>query len=134
MTEGQEQAAAQYAAIVQLLADLDAAEDSDEDEAARQRIADHPLHVLVRSDWTQPGDPLEAAEFQILLCTGGPAVRIVGELDRGTPCSARLEYQDWDTPCSARLEYQDWDTPWLSYSGALPAVLCDYAANFYFGE
>jgi len=121
MNEGQKQAAAQYAAIVQLLADLDAAEDSDDEDGARQRIADHPLHVLVRSDWTQPGDPLDAAEYQILLCTGGPAVRIVGELDRGTPCSARLEYQAWDTP-------------WLPYFGALPAVLCDYAANFYFGE
>ena len=121
MNEGQKQAAAQYAAIVQLLADLDAADDSDDEDGARQRIADHPLHVLVRSDWTQPGDPPEAAEFQILLCTGGPAVRIVGELDRGTPCSARLEYRTWYTP-------------WLSYSGALPAVLCDYAANFYFGD
>ena len=119
--EGQRQAAAQYAAIVQMLADLDAAADSDDDDGALQRIADHPLHVLVRSDWTQPGDPLDAAEYQILLCTGGPAVRIVGELDRGTPCSARLEYQDWDTP-------------WFPYFGALPAVLCGYAANFYFGE
>ena len=122
MNEGQKQAAAQYAAIVQMLADLDAAVDSNEDEAARQRIADHPLHVLVRSDWMQPGDPLEAAaEFQILLCTGGPAVRIVGELEHGTPCSAQMEYQAWGTP-------------WLPYFGALPAVLCDYAANFYFGE
>ena len=121
MNEDQKQAAAQYAAIVQMLADLDAAADSDDDDGARQRIADHPLHVLVRSDWTQPGDPLDAAEFQILLCTGGPAVRIVGELDRGTPCSARLEYQTWNTE-------------WVKYFGALPAVLCDYAANFYFGD
>ena len=121
MNEDQKQADAQYAAIVQLLADLDAAADSDDEEAARQRIADHPLHVLVRSDWTQPGDPMEAAEFQILLCTGGPAVRIVGELEHGTPCSARLEHQAWDTD-------------WLPYFGALPAVLCDYAANFYFGD
>ena len=121
MNEGQEQAAAQYAAIVQMLADLDAAEDSDAAYQHMQRIADHPLHVLVRSDWTLPGDSMEAAEFQILLCTGGPAVRIVGELDQGAPCLARMEYRTWDTP-------------WLSYSGALPAVLCDYAANFYFGE
>ena len=119
--EGQEQAAAQYASILQMLADLDAAEDSDDEDGARQRIADHPLSVMVRSDWTQPCDPLDAAEFQILLCTGGPAVRIVGELDRGAPCSARLEYRTLDTP-------------WLPYFGALPAVLCDYAANFYFGE
>jgi len=132
MNEGQKQAAAQYAAIVQMLADLDAAEDIDDEDDARQRkvvqlhtqfsrIADHPLSVMVRSDWTQPGDSMEAAEFQILLCTGGPAVRIVGELEHGAPCSARLEYRTWDTP-------------WLPYFGALPAVLCDYAANFYFGD
>ena len=121
MNEGQEQAAVQYASICRMLADLDAAEDSDDEDGARQRIADHPLSVMVRSDWTQPGDPPEAAEFQILLCTGGPAVRIVGELEHGTPCSARLEYQAWDTP-------------WLPYFGALPAVLCDYASHFYFGE
>jgi len=119
MNEGQKQAAAQYASICRMLADLDAAADSD--EAARQRIVDHPLHVMVRSDWTQPGDSMGAAEYQILLCTGGPAVRIVGELDRGAPCSARLEYQMWDTD-------------WVPYFGALPAVLCDYAANFYFGD
>ena len=121
MNEGQKQAAAQYASICRMLADLDAAEDSDDEDDARQRIADHPLHVLVRSDWTQPGDSMEAAEFQILLCAGGPAVRIVGELEHGTPCSARLDYQAWDTP-------------WLPYFGALPAVLCDYASPFFFGD
>jgi hypothetical protein len=57
----------------------------------------------------------------ILLCTGGPAVRIVGELDRGTPCRA------W-------LEYQDWGTPWTQYFGAKSDTLCEYAANFFFGE
>ena len=121
MNKDREQAAAQYAAIVQLLADLDAAEDSDDEDGARQRIADHPLSVMVRSDWTQPGDPLEAAEFQILLCTGGPAVRIVGELEHGTPCSARLEYQIWNME-------------WIQYFGPFSAVLCDYASNFYFGD
>ena len=121
MNEGQEQAAAQYASICGMLADLDAAEDSDDEEDARQRIVDHPLSMMVRRDWTQPGDPLEASEYQILLCTGGPAVRIVGELEHGTPCSAQMEYQAWGTP-------------WIPYFGALPAVLCDYAANFYSGE
>ena len=56
-----------------------------------------------------------------VLRAGGPAVRIVGELDRGAPCSARLDYQAWDTQ-------------WLPYFGALPAVLCDYASHFFFGE
>ena len=121
MNKDREQAAAQYAAIVKLLADLDAAEDSDAAHQHMQRIADHPLHVLVRSDWTLPGDSMEAAEFQILLCTGGPAVRIVGELEHGTPCSARLEYQIWNME-------------WIQYFGPFSAVLCDYASNFYFGD
>jgi len=121
MNEGQRQAAAQYASILQMLADIDTAEDSDDEDDARQQIADHPLSVMVRSDWTQPGDSLDAAEFQILLCTGGPAVRIIGDLDQGAPCSARLEYRTWGTD-------------WIQHFGALPAVLCDYAANFYFGD
>jgi hypothetical protein len=39
------------------------------------------------------------SEFMILLCTGGPAVRIRGELDRySEPEKPRIEYQDWFTP------------------------------------
>jgi hypothetical protein len=38
------------------------------------------------------------AEFCILLCTGGPAVRIVGDLNRGEPSNPRVEHQDWGTP------------------------------------
>lgn len=93
---------------------------ADEDEA-RERIQEDPLSVEVRSDWCRPGDPMQAAEFCILLCTGGPAVRIVGELDRGQPTRA------W-------MEYQDWGTPWTRYFGADSDVLCEYAAHFYFGE
>ena len=38
-------------------------------------------------------------EFEILLCTGGPACRIVGDLDESCqPSSARIEHQDWGTP------------------------------------
>jgi hypothetical protein len=81
------------------LAELeDAAGDCIDEDDARQRISEDPLSVEVRSDWTTPGEELEAAEFCILLCTGGPAVRIVGELNRGEPCRAWLEYQDWGTP------------------------------------
>ena len=104
------------------LAELEdaAGECTDEDEA-RQIIQEDPLEVQVRSDWTNPGDPLEAGEFMILLCTGGPAVRIVGELNRGEPCRA------W-------LEYQDWGTGWTQWFGASSDTLCKYAANFFFGE
>jgi post-segregation antitoxin (ccd killing protein) len=104
------------------LAELeDAAGDCEDEDDARQRISEDPLSVEVRSDWTTPGEELEAAEFCILLCTGGPAVRIVGELNRGEPCRA------W-------LEYQDWGTPWTQYFGASSDTLCQYAAHFFFGE
>lgn len=104
------------------LAELeDAAGDCTDEDAARDNIQEDPLEVQVRSDWTNPGETLEAGEFMILLCTGGPAVRIVGELDRGTPCRA------W-------LEYQDWGTPWTQLFGAKSDTLCEYAANFFFGE
>jgi hypothetical protein len=104
------------------LADLEnAAGDCEDEDEARERISEDPLEVQVRSDWTSPGEPLEASEFCILLCTGGPAVRIRGELDRGEPCRA------W-------LEYQDWGTPWAQYFDASSKTLCEYAANFFFGE
>ena len=81
------------------LAELTAAagECTDTDEA-RERINEDPLSIEVRSEWTTLGESLTPGEFCILLCTGGPAVRIVGDLDRGEPSRPRLEYQDWGTP------------------------------------
>lgn len=147
----EEQAAAQYSSIVDMLAAVEcdydrleelrdtdpedltdedreelaeleaAAGDCTDEEDARQRIQEDPLCVEVRSDWASPGEELTPGEFQILLCTGGPAVRIVGELDRGEPCRA------W-------LEYQDWGTPWTPYFGASSDTLCQYASHFFFGE
>jgi len=72
-------------------------EEVDEDEA-RQRIEEDPLSAEVRSGWTTPGEPLEPAEYCLLLTTGGPAVRIVGSLEDGKPDDATLEVQDWGTP------------------------------------
>ena len=118
----EQQAASQYEGILSMLAALEAAAgDCADEEEARQRIQEDPFSVEVRSDWTNPGEPLEPSEFMILLCSGGPAVRIVGELNRGEPCRA------W-------LEYQDWGTPWTRYFGADSDTLCQYASQFYFGE
>lgn len=101
----------------------DVEEYHDEDEA-RERIQEDPLSVQVRSQWVTPGgDEMEAAEFEILLTTGGPAVRIIGELDGyGNPDHARLQYQDWGTPWTELLDPRDMTT------------LIAYAQNFYFGE
>jgi len=52
------------------------------EEAARQGISEDPIGIQVRSDWHTPGEEEVPAEYEILLCTGGPAVRITGGLDQ----------------------------------------------------
>lgn len=66
--------------------------------AIEEMILEDPLSVQVRSGWQSLGEKLEPEEYEILLCTGGPAVRIVGDLKDGEPHRARMEYQDWGTP------------------------------------
>ena len=60
---------------------------------------------------------------RILLCTGGPAVRIRGDLGA------------YSEPNTAELEYQDWFTPWerLPTDSADEEILLTYARSFYFG-
>ena len=89
-------------------------------DAAREAIDDDPLSVEVRSGWESPGTDLTPSEFCILLCTGGPAVRILGELDL------------LGQPDRAWLEYQDWGTQWTQYFEAEQDTILSYAQNFYF--
>lgn len=95
-----------------------------EDEA-RERIDQDALDVAVRTDWYSPGaTDVTPEQFYILLCTGGPAVRIMGELDEfGQPIEAWLEYQDWGTPWTKRVSNMD-DME----------TLITYAECFYFGS
>jgi hypothetical protein len=78
----------------------------DEDNALQQ-ILEYPLSVQFRSDWHNPDEKPEDAEFEILLTTGGPAVKIVGDLNSD------------GEPCRAWLEYQDWFVPWKEYFGEM---------------
>ena len=84
-----------------------------DEDAARQRIEEGPLSVEVRTGWHSPGDEEGAKpeEYNILLGTGGPASRIIGDLDEdGHPISAHYEYQDWFKPWTrARLRGDDED-------------------------
>lgn len=102
---------------------LGSAGDCESEDEARQAIDEDPLSVEIRSGWYSAGDTPEPEEFQILLCTGGPAVRIMGELDQ------------YKQPCRAWLEYQDWGTPWTHYyeQGAQETLLT-YCRQFYFGD
>lgn len=91
-------------------------------DAVRDAIQEDPLSVEIRSDWHSVGESLEASEFRILLCTGGPAVQIRGELD------------EYKTPCRAWIEYQDWGMPWTQFFDASQETLLTYCQQFYFGE
>ena len=103
------------------LRDLEAAAgDCTSEEDARQRIKEDPL-VEVRSGWTAPDNSMKAEKFCLLLSTGGPATRIVGDLDR-------------DSPSEPRLEVQDGFKPWTEYCPAEEDVLQAYCECFYFGE
>jgi len=119
--------AAGYAITPEHLADTSALEtlrDSYHDsDAAREDIQEDALSVEVRSGWHSPGDDSEDEEFAILLTTGGPALRIVGDLG------------EWGSPKQPRLEMQDWWIPWqevvLDYEDY--AALQSYCECFYFG-
>jgi hypothetical protein len=100
-----------------------AAGDCESQEDAQQRIQEDPLSVQVRSGWVNVGETFAAEEFEILLCTGGPAVRIMGELD------------EHNQPSRAFMQYQDWGTSWTDYFEEGVAASClEYAQQFYFGD
>ena len=94
---------------------------ADQDDA-RARIQDDALSVEVRSAWDVVGGDTSAAEFRIVLCTGGPHVEIVGELD---------QYQQ---PRRAWMQYQDWGTPMRQFFNVEQSTLLEYCQQFYFGE
>lgn len=118
-----------YADIKQLVDDLTSERHGDEyvaDEEALEAIQNHPLAVSVRSEWTSLGnysnEGLRASEYQILIATGGPAARIIGDLN---------SYGEAHT---ATLQVQDWFTPWTDVAKCDEDTLLTYAQQFYFGE
>lgn len=101
-----------------------AAGDATSQEDAQEAIQQDPLSVQVRTGWYTPGtEGAEAEEFEILLCTGGPAVRLIGGLN------------GHNQPVNARMQYQDWGTPWTDYyAPGISEMLQKYASRFWFGE
>jgi hypothetical protein len=91
---GMEQAEAQLAHIVEAMTKYN---ENPTDELMEE-MQEMPLEVSFRSDWGSYGEELKPSEFQILLCTGGPAVRIYGGIDHnGQPYDAEIQGQDWFT-------------------------------------
>lgn len=115
--------AAHIARLIRLRDRCNASDRYDWAEAIQQQIDEMPLSVLVRSDWHQPDEAGAAGEYEILLSTGGPAVRITGPL---------TSYRE---PDDAFLQCQDWGTRWqpVTLDHETQLALQDFARNFYFG-
>jgi hypothetical protein len=120
MTQAKHQAEAQLESIRDMVCRL-RTEDHDD---AYEEIQSDPLCIEVRSGWAPVGQAFEPEEFMILLCTGGPAVRIIGELDE------HLE------PIACALQFQDWFTPWVDYplTAEEQDDVLTYCQQFYYGE
>lgn len=104
------------------LAELEeAAGDCEDEDEARERILEDALSVEVRSGWASLGETLQPEEFRIVLCTGGPHVEIVGDLD------------DNSEPDRVRIIYKDWGTSGELFDFDRDAVLT-YCRQFYFGD
>lgn len=120
-----EQAKAQMSSILEMVRALDTNDDNVREDAI-QVIQEDALSVEVRSGWHEPGEKsISPSEFQILLCTGGPAVRLIGDLNTHSE------------PESVRIEYQDWGTFWTEYrvtTGKERDAMLTYAQQFYFCE
>lgn len=143
-TSSELQALAQLESIREMVKALEKANYADEQdgvndleaqkmiEAAHETIQEDPLSVEARSPWISAAEYVAgdkrnfpgAAEFKILLCTGGPAVQIIGELS---------EHAE---PESVRLQHQDWGTPWTDVliTAEDQETLLAYCRCFYFGE
>jgi hypothetical protein len=126
------QGQAKFESIRDMVEALRLAEETDHSgaahDAAIESITQDALCVEVRGGWYTPGTSAQerdsAEEYYILLCTGGPAARIVGELNNGSPTSATLEVQDW---------FQPWTAYYPKESDA-EEILLDYARHYYFGD
>lgn len=87
-------------------------------------MRDNALSCEVRSGWSGNSADLEAEEFRIVLCTGGPHVEIMGELNQfKEPDRAWIQYSDWGTGMTT-----------LPLSVSDGEALLTYCQQFYFGE
>ena len=115
-------AAGWLSSIVEMIGRLDSV-DEETREAAEREIQEAPLSLSVRNGWYSPGAPEDQEgpeEYEILLSTGGPALRIFGRIGK------HFE------PASAELQMQDWYIPWERYP-APEKFLLRFVQQFYFG-
>tara|TARA_Y100001972_G_scaffold82524_1_gene100451 strand:+ start:39 stop:455 length:417 start_codon:yes stop_codon:yes gene_type:complete len=99
-------------------------EQQEEIEQTKESILNSALSIQVRSGWTSLNESFQPQEFNILLSWGGPALRIIGDLN---------EYKEPENPV---LQFQDWFTRWedLKINSQQYDALVWYCSQFYFGE
>ena len=91
-------------------------------EEIERQMRDIALSVSVRSQWQTPGFHPLPGDFQILISTGGPALRVLGELDENS------------RPSRFWIEHQDWGTPWTLWPHAEAYALDWFCGLFWFGD
>lgn len=105
-----EQALTQFSYIKDMFDRLNKEENENKQDEINEEIQENALEVT------------KVQMYSILLCTGGPAVRIFGRL------------REHSEPETAKLQCQDWGTPWEDVESADEDVLLEYAQLHYFGE
>lgn len=132
MSEHSERSArASLESIVEMVEDLQNAMDFNDDDKYEETLTyiyEDPLDIAVRkSGWVSLGfgyEDNDFDEFMILVTTGGPAVRVIGDLDQcGEPVNARIQHQDWFEPWTD-LEIDTYEEE----------CLLTYCQQFYFME
>lgn len=118
-TRTNEEWAKEFPEEAEELKELEAeAGECESEENARERIQEDPLSLRIFGEFSN--GEWEVTSYELLLSTGGPAVRIVGELNQHSE------------PSSARLEVQDWFKPWSEYIAADSDTLMTYVQCFCF--
>lgn len=85
-------------------------------EAMREEIQEKALEVGTKTDFDG------SKQYMILLGTGGPAMRIYGELN------------EHNEPETAEYQFQNWFTPWTTAEGSRnDENLLEYTQQFCFG-
>jgi len=99
-------------------------DDYKKQDEIKEGINNSALSVEFRSGWSTNFDELEIEEFKILLSWGGPALRVIGDLD---------QYKQAE---NIKLQFQDWGTPWTDYelTEKEEESLNWFCNCFYFGD
>ena len=78
---------------------LQESNDYNQQDELRESILNSALSVEFRSGWySSPNEETTPEEFRILLAWGGPALRVIGEIEENFAVNPKLQYQDWGTP------------------------------------